>query len=156
MNLQHGLSRTRVHRIWLAMKQRCYLKSINTYARYGAKGIRYCERWESFENFLADMGQPPTDKHTLDRIDSAGDYEPLNCRWATMKEQQNNRSNNRWIEFRGDRRTAAQWAEHLGIGRSTIEARIDRYGWSVERALTTPVRVNPPVRAGLALSGGGD
>lgn len=90
----HGMTRTRVHRIWVAMRQRCYNKNILRYPDYGGRGIQVCEAWRtSFEAFFADMGQPPTDDHSIDRIDNDGDYEPSNCRWATTLEQRHNQRN---------------------------------------------------------------
>lgn len=89
------------------------------------------------------MGACPSDKHTLDRIENSKGYEPDNCRWATMKEQQNNRTNNRILEYAGKHMTAAQWAEAIGIHVNTLSQRINRLGWSIERALTTPARKHP-------------
>lgn len=86
--LIHGKSNSTEYQSWKAMKNRCYRKSFKQYADYGGRGIRVCERWvNSFENFLADMGEKPSEKHTLDRIDINSDYEPSNCRWVDYSEQ---------------------------------------------------------------------
>lgn len=130
-NTTHGLTNARVYTIWANLKLRRH------HPRY--QFVTLCSEWAaSFERFLADMGHPPTDKHTLDRIDNAKGYEPGNCRWATMKEQQNNRTNNRLITWRGETKTLMQWAETLGIKRETLARRIE--AWDVERAMTTPLR----------------
>lgn len=124
-NTTHGMSKTRVFDTWVNMRTRCNNPKSTGYHKYGAKGIKVCERWESFENFLADMGQPPTPKHTIDRIDSREGYRPENCRWATMKEQQNNRLNNRKIIIDGVTMNLQQWAEKLKISRKTLAKLLD-------------------------------
>lgn len=95
LKLAHGENRkgaqTKVHKVWSGMRARCTNPKINGYHRYGGRGIKVCDRWDLYENFLADMGEPPTPDHQLDRINSDGNYEPGNCRWATLKEQANNR-----------------------------------------------------------------
>ena len=116
----HGMSNTRVYRIWRSMKNRCLLKTDPFYYRYGGRGITVCDEWMTFEGFYADMGDPPTEAHTLDRRLTNGNYDKSNCRWATQKEQQNNRSSNRLITANGVTATIAQWAESTGISKSTI------------------------------------
>lgn len=101
---------------WYGMVARCQNPKAQSYRNYGGRGITVCDRWlESFENFYADMGDRPSKQHTLDRIDNDGSYSPENCRWATWEEQANNRRNNVWIEFQGERLSAAQWSRRLGV-----------------------------------------
>lgn len=125
------------YRCWVNMIQRCENPDSTGWSHYGGRGIRVCARWKTYENFLADMDRRPSSKHTLDRIDPNGDYEPSNCRWLTMKEQENNRTNNRLLTFQGRTQTLMQWAEETGLKRETISKRLDRLGWSVEDALST-------------------
>jgi predicted DNA-binding transcriptional regulator AlpA len=124
--------------IWRNMKNRCLKSSDAAYDRYGGRGIKVCERWLKFENFLADMGERPPGM-TLDRIDNNLGYCPENCRWASYKEQNNNRRDNRMITFKGETKNMAQWCTELGLSQKTISQRINGLGWSGERALSEPI-----------------
>lgn len=140
----HGLSRTPEHWAWFSMKQRCLNPKVHNYSDYGGRGIKVCDEWkDSFENFYRDMGKKPTPQHSLDRIDVNGPYDRQNTRWATKREQSNNRRNNRILEFNGERMTVSQWTQKLGFREQTLRARL-RVGWSVERALTQPEREPRP------------
>jgi hypothetical protein len=134
---KHGRSGTRVFRIWNSMRQRCSNPNNQDYDQYGGRGIKVCERWDSFANFLADMGEPP-DGMTLDRFpDQNGNYEPANCRWATPSQQARNRRSNRVVTFNGKTQTLVEWGEETGHGMRRLAARL-KLGWTVERALTLP------------------
>jgi hypothetical protein len=139
-NLQHGHTAkrnfSRAYRSWTAMRRRCEKPGASNYKWYGGRGIRVCERWASFPAFLADMGDAP-EGATIDRIDPNGHYEPGNCRWVVgMKAQGRNRRANRVLEYRGESRCVAEWAEVLGVSPRLIVQRLSR-NWSVERALGT-------------------
>lgn len=132
----HGKSRTPEHRVWCGIVNRCHNPKEPTYPRYGGRGIKVCRRWrESFMAFLADLGPKPSPKHTLDRKNNDGNYEPRNCRWATRTEQARNKSNNRVLTHKGESLCLAEWAERTGIDCSIIKGRL-RLGWSVVDALT--------------------
>ena len=140
IHTKHGYSTTRLYSIWQAMHHRCEdLKNIG-YHRYGAEGKTVCDEWREFEPFYNwAMFHGYKEGLTIDRIDSTKGYSPDNCRWATMKEQQNNRRNNHRITHNGETYTLAEWAEIKSIKQATISSRLKR-GWSIERALTTPVK----------------
>jgi hypothetical protein len=135
----HGMSETRTYRIWCSMYTRCNYQKNVSYKNYGGRGITICERWRSFENFFADMGHPPSDKHSIDRVNNDGNYEPSNCRWATPNEQAGNSRNAIRLTFGGLTFSISEWSRRTGLKRATINARIEK-GWSAERALTTPAR----------------
>jgi len=124
------------------MLGRCGTKTNTSYHNYGGRGIRVCKRWlDSFENFFADMGLKPSPKHSIDRIENDGDYTPSNCRWATKKDQSNNRRSNVRLTHKGKTQTIAQWADELKMSRVAIAKRI-RNGWATEKALETPIRMS--------------
>lgn len=136
----HGRSRTPEHCIWQNMIYRCYTPTCPGYRRYGGRGIKVCRRWkESFEAFIQDMGPRPSAAHTVNRINNNGHYTPKNCRWATKKEQANNRRNSRPLKYKGQRKNLCEWAEIFGLDKATLHGRLRR-GWSVKKALETPPR----------------
>jgi len=140
-NTTHGWSRTPTYKSWAGAKDRCANPSIPCYPSYGGRGIKMCDRWaSSFEAFLEDMGPRPSSKHSLDRVDNNGDYEPGNCRWSTTKEQANNRRSNRPVPAFGESKTIPEWAAdpRCAVRAVTLRQRIKSYGWSVEKAITTP------------------
>lgn len=129
------------YKIWAGMKRRCTQPNSDAYKNYGGRGIKVCERWfNSFPAFLMDMGSRPSTKHSIDRIDNNGDYTPTNCRWATQKEQSNNKRTNRMIEIDGKTQTLTQWCEEYQIKYSTVENRLRRCNWAIKEALITPVK----------------
>lgn len=136
----HGKSNTRIYHIWQLMKQRCYNEKKYGYERYGGRGIVVCEEWRnSFDDFYKwSMANGYTDEKSIDRINVNGNYEPSNCRWATPKEQGNNRSSNHVIEYKGESKTMKQWADEKGMSYNALCIRL-KNGWSIERALETPV-----------------
>lgn len=133
----HGLHGSKVYSSWRSMLKRCYNPSHRSYKHYGAVGITVCDEWrKSFIQFLKDMGMPPTEKHSIDRIDGTKGYSPDNCRWATITEQANNKRNNRLITYRGVTKTVAQWAITIGITRQSLGHRLAQ-GWPIDVALET-------------------
>lgn len=115
-----GRGRTaRIYKVWAGMLARCQIQSASGYENYGGRGISVCKRWNEFENFLADMGEPAIGM-TIERNDNNGNYEPENCRWATRLEQGENKRNNRVIDYAGASMTVAGWSRHLGISHSTL------------------------------------
>ncbi len=130
----HGQTGSPEHVTWKAMLARC-----KSHPRYQGRGITVCERWLTFENFFADMGPKPSLAHSIERIDNEGNYQPDNCQWATPKEQAHNKRNNRLLTFQGQTKCVGAWAEETGIAYQTLTSRLN-HGWSVDKALTTPVK----------------
>ena len=139
-NMEMG-SISRIMNIWNGIKQRCNNKNNKSYKNYGGNGITICNEWannfETFYNWSIRNGYK--NDLTIDRIDVNGDYEPSNCRWATIKEQERNKRTNHNIYFNGETHCIVEWAEILGVNKNTIFTRINR-GWSIKRTLTTPPR----------------
>lgn len=142
----HGHGRrgrkTKENLAWWSMIARCRYPSFGpSFGRYGGRGIKVCRRWQrSFTAFLRDVGPAPTRHHSIGRIDNDGDYRPSNVRWVTRMEQARNTRASRYLRHRGQTLTIGEWGTRLGINRQTIGMRLDRYRWSVAKALTTPVR----------------
>lgn len=134
---RHGKASTRLYRVWCSMLQRCSNPNNSRYADYGARGIKVCERWHDFKNFLADIGERPVGA-SLDRIDNDGNYEPGNVRLATTAEQMRNTRANVVIEWDGRSMLQTDWAKMLGIKDQTLIKRLKL--WPLEKALTTPRR----------------
>lgn len=119
------------------MRQRCENHRDTGYMNYGGRGVTVCERWRAFENFYADMGPRPTPKHSIDRIDNDGNYEPGNCRWATKREQVCNRRGSLIVTFRGERQPLGKLCADAGLRFNVVYGRL-KLGWTVDRALSTP------------------
>jgi hypothetical protein len=138
---KHGMSKVRTYRIWQAMRNRCN----RLHQDYSARGITYDKRWDSFENFLADMGDA-AEGMSIDRIDVNGNYEKSNCRWATREQQANNTRANVFIDWNGKRQTRSQWERELGMRPTTLRSRL-RAGWPMDRAMKPLAEGNVPLPA---------
>lgn len=132
----HRMSQSRAYKAWINMKTRCGNANTHYYKDYGERGIRVCDRWQSFEAFHEDMGDPPSRTHSIDRIENDGNYEPGNCRWATPTQQVRNRRNNIVVEYRGESKCLSEWAHLTGIPQNTLRYRLS-HGWNADRAFTT-------------------
>ena len=139
---KHGMNGTPERRIWLGVKARCNNPSYSGYKNYGGRGIKICDRWRVFANFLEDMGSRPSPAHSIERINNNGHYEPGNCKWATRIEQNRNSRQNVKLTHNGQTMTAAEWADKLGIKHTTLYERI-RKGFPVEAAPINPRQTLP-------------
>lgn len=143
----HGMSHTKIHRIWRAMIERCYNAHCKGYPNYGGRGITVSDEWLEFSNFYADMGDRPSPKHSIERNDVDGNYCKDNCRWATMVEQQNNRRDNVWITYKGETKTLSQWSKLFNINRQTIADRI-KTGRSLEESFSQKsLKIGRPINS---------
>lgn len=136
---------------WRNMISRCTHPSCPGFEHYKKRGITVSERWRTFENFLADLGEKPSSNYTLERINNDGNYEPGNCRWATRREQGNNRITNIMFEYRGQRYTMANLARITGASKETLRSRLCRskLPWTVEGAVHTPLLPKTMTKAGF-------
>lgn len=147
-NITHYKSGTRLYAIWNNMRERCRNPKTKEYPYYGGRGIKVCDEWlnnfQAFYDWAMVNGYDetaPRGQCTIDRIDNDGNYCPENCRWTTAKVQANNTRRTRFIELDGERHSVTEWARRLGINQSTISMRLNKYGWSAEKALRTEVRL---------------
>lgn len=148
-NRTHGMTGTRIHSVWVNMRQRCSNPRCTSFGNYGGRGITVCERWESsFEAFLADMGHPPAEiqRPQIDRINNNGNYEPGNCRWTTAKENARNKRDNRIVTYRGRQMTLSEACERKGIRESVIVGRMYRNNRTLEEAFAMKLRARSSKR----------
>lgn len=143
MHTTHGFTKTKLYNVWRGMKKRCYLKSHVYYKNYGGRGIKVCEEWlNDFINFYNwAMSNGYRDDLTLDRINPDGNYEPSNCRWATYKEQNNNKRNNIFLTFNGTTKSIYEWSKITGIKYSTIWWRY-KNNWNIDKILERKGKCN--------------
>jgi hypothetical protein len=124
-----GLAPSSEYLSWIEMRRRCSNPDRPEYPNYGGRGITVCERWNSYELFLLDMGPKPSPRHEIDRINNEGNYEPSNCRWALPQVQANNRRNNHRIMMAGETHTEAEWCRDLGV---TPDVLFNHLNWNPE------------------------
>lgn len=155
-----GLMVNPLYGVWRGMIQRCIRAKGETYQNYAARGITVCQEWlDSFQTFAEDMGERP-EGYSLDRINNDLGYYKENCKWSTMTEQSNNRTNNVWVDYKGETKTIAQWAVDLGMTDISLRMRLTVLGWDTERAFTQPVlkrsratKVKPPAPEKIYVDG---
>jgi hypothetical protein len=131
---KHNMSHTRIYQIWTDMKSRCNNPKHKEYNRYGGRGIKVCSDWMNFENFYNDMNIGYSDELTIERSNVNGDYEKVNCRWATLLEQGNNRRNTFFVTVNGVKKSIEEWSRETGTNSNTIRNRLE-YGWDAEKAV---------------------
>jgi len=137
---KHGMAGTKPYYVWFAMKKRITDKNSKDYYLYGGRGLKMDNRWHKFENFWKDMGDSYKGGLMLDRIDNSKGYSMNNCRWTDPITQANNTRRNNYITFNRETKTLTQWERELGVGKDVIGKRIRDRGWSIAKALTTPVK----------------
>lgn len=146
VHLKHGKTCTKEYRTWQRIKNRCYNEVDPNYISYGLRGIVVYDKWiNDFEAFFTYMGYAPSKKHSIDRIDVNGNYEPGNVRWATTKQQNRNRRSNIMVEYKGETKTLMEWSEVLNISYAALQGRNNRK-WDAERMFNSPVSLSSTIR----------
>lgn len=136
---KHGKATSPLYRIWKGMRSRCSNTKLNSWQYYGAKEIFVCKEWDAFEQFASDMGERPTPKHSIDRIDNTKGYNKENCQWATTTHQNRNKSSNIFLEYGGKRQSLKDWAKEINMPYDALHHRIHS-GWATHDALNKPLK----------------
>lgn len=131
----------RTYKSWVGMLSRCRNKNASGWENYGGRGITVCQRWLTFENFFADMGEKPSAAHSIERKNFDLDYTPENCYWATDKEQRRNTRRNVFLTYNNKTQCVTDWAKEIGLDASTLRSRI-KEGWTIEEVLSVPKSTN--------------
>jgi len=139
----HGMTHSSGYYSWTGMKHRCLCPTNKDYHKYGGRGVSVHPEWLDFAVFIKDMGPRPSTRHSIERLNLNGNYEPDNCEWALPKQQANNRRTSHIITYNDLTKTLTQWADTLDTTEDVIRRRIYKYNWPVEQALTTPVKKKP-------------
>jgi len=135
-SVTHGKSKTPTYNIWKGMRKRCLNPTDKSFHNYGGRGISVCNRWSKYENFYSDIGERPSNKHSIDRIDNNGNYEPNNCQWALKETQMNNMRTNINLTYKHKTLTVRQWSKLSKVSYHTFWQRLYRLNWNIEKALT--------------------
>ena len=136
---KHGMAKTRIFKIWVGVRKRCTNSNCKSYNLYGGRGITISSKWDNFIDYYNDMKEGYSDDLSLDRIDPNGNYEPGNCRWATMKTQNRNKRNNHFVNYDNNNKTLAEWSEISGVDSNVINYRI-KNGWDLKNAIYTSTK----------------
>lgn len=147
-NATHRMSNTRIYHIWASMRSRCSNKNLPFYKNYGGRGISVCDEWNnSFETFYSwAINNGYRDGSSIERIDNDGNYCPENCKWIDLGKQANNRRMNKRIEYKGETHNLSEWCKILGVSYSLVHNRMNKLGWSFERAVETPCDIKKSSR----------
>lgn len=152
---KHGMSNSVEYKTWMSMLHRCTNSNYEQWSLYGGRGIKVCERWQYFEAFFEDMGKRPSKYHSIDRINSDGNYEPSNCRWGTLRQQNRNKRTNVMLTYKGETLCIQDWAARIGISSGGIQRRI-RSGWSIDKIIETPVLQREPMQSHAEITHNGE